>query len=139
LRDRAAAVPGSVVSCLLEGRRPLLIELQALVSPAGYGTPVRHATGIDSGRLGLLLAVLARRAGVRILEKDVYANAVGGIKAREPAADLGICLAVASATADVAINAKTAAFGEVGLGGEIRPFPLRTRASANASATAFRA
>lgn len=124
LRDRAAAVPGSIVSCLLEGRRPLLIELQALVSPAGYGTPVRHATGIDSGRLGLLLAVLARRAGVRILEKDVYANAVGGIKAREPAADLGICLAVASATADVAVSQQTAAIGEVGLGGEIRPVPF---------------
>jgi DNA repair protein RadA/Sms len=124
LRDRAASVPGSVVSCLLEGRRPLLIELQALVSPAGYGTPVRHATGIDSGRLGLLLAVLARRAGVRILDKDVYANAAGGIKAREPAADLAICLAVASAASDITIDAKTAAVGEVGLGGEIRPVPF---------------
>jgi DNA repair protein RadA/Sms len=74
--------------------------------------------------LGLLLAVLARRAGIRILEKDVYTNAVGGIKAREPAADLAICLAVASAAADIAINAKTAAVGEVGLGGEIRPVPF---------------
>lgn len=123
LKERPEHSSGSVVSCLMEGHRPILIELQALVTPAGYGTPVRRTTGIDASRLGLLLAVLARRAGVRVLDKDVYANAAGGLKAREPAIDLGLCLAIASAVSDVAIDPKTVAFGEVGLGGEVRPVP----------------
>jgi DNA repair protein RadA/Sms len=121
LKERPRQTSGSVVSVLMEGRRPMLIELQALVTPAGYGTPVRRATGIDAGRLGLLLAVLSRRAGVRVLDKDVYANAAGGLKAREPAIDLGLCLAISSAVSDVTIDPNIAAFGEVGLGGEIRP------------------
>jgi DNA repair protein RadA/Sms len=124
LKERPGQTPGSVISCLLEGHRPLLIELQALVTPAGYSTPVRRATGIDASRLGLLLAVLARRAGVRVLDKDVYANAAGGLKAREPAIDLGLCLAISSAVSDITIDGKTVAFGEVGLGGEIRPVPF---------------
>lgn len=124
LRDRPNAVSGSVVTCLLEGHRPLLLELQALVSPAGYGTPVRRTAGVDLGRLGLLLAVLARRAGVNALDKDVYANAAGGLKAKEPAADLALCLAIASAVSDVSIPSKTAVFGEIGLGGEVRPVAL---------------
>lgn len=123
LKERPQQTSGSIISCLMEGHRPILIELQALVTPAGYGTPVRRTTGIDSSRLGLLLAVLARRAGVRVLEKDVYANAAGGLKAREPAIDLGLCLAISSAVSDVTIDPKTVAFGEVGLGGEIRPVP----------------
>ena len=124
LRDRPAHVAGSVVTCLMEGRRPVLIELQALVSPAGYGTPVRRATGIDTSRLGLLIAVLARRASLKILDKDVYANAAGGLDAKEPATDLALCLAIASAVSDVPVDAKTVACGEVGLGGEIRPIPF---------------
>jgi len=123
LKERPQQTPGSVISCLMEGHRPILIELQALVTPAGYSTPVRRTTGIDASRLGLLLAVLARRAGVRVLDKDVYANAAGGLKAREPAIDLGLCLAISSAVSDITIDAKTVAFGEVGLGGEIRPVP----------------
>ncbi|MCW1892506.1 MAG: DNA repair protein RadA [Candidatus Uhrbacteria bacterium] len=121
IRERPMNTSGSIVSCLMEGHRPMLIELQALVTPAGYGTPVRRTTGIDSSRLGLLLAVLAKRATIRALDKDVYANAAGGIRAREPALDLAICLAIASGTSDISINPKIAAFGEVGLGGEIRP------------------
>lgn len=121
LKERPLNTSGSIISCMMEGHRPILMELQALVTPAGYGTPVRRTTGIDAGRLGVLLAVLARRAGVRILDKDVYANAAGGLKAREPALDLGLCLAISSAVSDVAMNGKTVAFGEVGLGGEIRP------------------
>lgn len=124
LRDRPAHVAGSVVTCLMEGRRPVLIELQALVTHAGYGTPVRRATGIDTSRLGLLIAVLARRASLKILDKDVYANAAGGIDAKEPATDLALCLAIASAVSDVPVDAKTVACGEVGLGGEIRPIPF---------------
>jgi len=133
LRDRPAHVAGSVVTCLMEGHRPILIELQALVSHAGYGTPVRRATGIDTSRLGLLIAVLARRAGLKILDKDVYANAAGGLDAKEPATDLALCLAIASAVSDMPVDAKTVAAGEVGLGGEIRPIPfpeLRTKEAA---------
>lgn len=121
IRERPMNTSGSIVTCLMEGHRPMLIELQALLTPAGYGTPIRRTTGIDGSRLGLLLAVLAKRAAIRALDKDVYANAAGGIKAREPALDLAICLAIASGTSDISINPKIAAFGEVGLGGEIRP------------------
>lgn len=137
LRDRPAHVAGSVVTCLMEGRRPVLLELQALVSPAGYGTPVRRATGIDTSRLGLLIAVLARRAGVKVLDKDVYANAAGGLEAREPAVDLALCLAMASATADLPVDQKTVACGEVGLGGEIRPIPFPELRAKEASRHGF--
>ncbi len=124
LRDRPNRVPGSVVTCLMEGHRPLLLELQALVHHAGYGTPVRRATGFDASRLGVLIAVLSRRAGVKLQDRDVYANAAGGLRADEPAADLALCLAIASAVSDIPIDPKTAACGEVGLGGEIRPIPF---------------
>lgn len=124
LRDRAANASGSAVTCLIEGRRPMLLELQALVSPAGYGTPIRRATGVDGTRLGMLLAVLAKRAGVYALDKDVYANAAGGIDARDPSADLALLAAIASAVKDVPLDPKVGLFGEVGLAGEIRPVAL---------------
>jgi DNA repair protein RadA/Sms len=124
LKDRAANIPGSAISCLLEGHRPLLIELQALVSPAGYGTPVRRATGIDSARLGILLAVLARRTGVHALDKDVYANAAGGIDARDPSADLALGAAIASAVTDRPLDPRLGLIGEVGLAGELRPIGM---------------
>lgn len=124
LRDRPGRVPGSVVTCLLEGHRPLLLELQALVHHAGYGTPVRRATGFDGARLGVLIAVLVRRAGIKLQDRDVYANAAGGLDADEPGADLAMCLAIASAVSDIPVDPKTAACGEVGLGGEIRPIPF---------------
>jgi DNA repair protein RadA/Sms len=124
LRDRLANAAGSAIGCVLEGHRPMLIELQALVSPAGYGTPVRRATGIDAARLGILLAVLAKRASAYALDKDVYANAAGGLDAREPAADLALCAAIASAVKDKPLDARIGFFGEVGLAGEIRPVGL---------------
>ncbi len=124
LRDRAHGVSGSSVTCLLEGHRPMLLEIQALVSPAGYGTPVRRGTGVDTTRLGMLLAVLARRAGLSALEKDIYANAAGGIDARDPSVDLAICAAIASALKDAPLDPRLALFGEVGLGGELRPVGL---------------
>ncbi len=124
LRDRAHGVSGSSVTCLLEGHRPMLLEIQALVSPAGYGTPVRRGTGVDATRLGMLLAVLARRAGLSALEKDIYANAAGGIDARDPSVDLAICAAIASALKDIPLDPRLALFGEVGLGGELRPVGL---------------
>jgi DNA repair protein RadA/Sms len=121
LRDRAQDVPGSAVACLIEGHRPMLIEVQALISSAGYGTPLRRATGIDNARLGMLLAVLARRAGVNALDKDVYANAAGGIDARDPSVDLALAAAIASAVKNAALEAKTIFIGEIGLAGELRP------------------
>lgn len=124
LRDRATGIPGSAVSCLIEGHRPLLIEIQALASPAGYGTPIRRATGVDTSRLGMLLAVLARRAGVNALDKDVYANAAGGIDARDPSVDLALAAAIAGAVKNTALDPRTAIFGEIGLGGELRPVSM---------------
>ena len=124
LRDRAEGSAGSTVSCLVDGHRPLLIEIQALVSPAGYATPVRRATGIDTSRLGIILAVLAKRAGVRAVDKDVYANAAGGIQAKAPDADLAVAIAIASAVKDKPLDPRLAMFGEVGLTGELRPVRL---------------
>lgn len=124
LEDRPQGVPGSAITCLLEGQRPLLIEIQALVSPAGYGTPIRRATGIDTGRLGMILAVLGRRTGINVLERDVYANAIGGIDARDPSVDLALATAIASAQKDVALDPRLGMLGEVGLAGELRPVSL---------------
>ncbi|MDO8584371.1 MAG: DNA repair protein RadA [bacterium] len=121
IADRPKNTPGTVITCLADGTRPLLIEIQALVTPAGYGTPIRRASGIDQMRLQLLIAVLARRAGVNLTDQDVFVNAVGGVDAKEPGVDLAICLALASAKYDVMIPETTAAWGEVGLSGEIRP------------------
>lgn len=124
LRDRPLHAAGSAVTCLIEGHRALLLELQSLVSPAGYGTPVRRATGVDSARLGILLAVLAKRAGVNALDKDVYANAAGGMDARDPSVDLALAAAIASAVKDVALDPRVGLFGEIGLAGELRPVAL---------------
>ncbi|MFH1621136.1 MAG: DNA repair protein RadA [Patescibacteria group bacterium] len=124
LCDRPRGVPGSAVTCLMEGRRPMMLEIQALVSPAGYGTPARRATGVDSGRLGMLIAVLARRASISAVDKDVYANAAGGLNARDPSVDLGLATAIASAVKDSGLDPRLCLFGEVGLSGELRPVPL---------------
>ncbi len=121
ISDRPQHASGTIVSCLSQGSRPLLVEIQALVNPAGYGTPTRRASGIDPARLSLLLAVLGRRAGVNLGDHDVFVNVVGGIDAREPAIDLPLCLALASAKYDVPIPPDVAAWGEVGLSGELRP------------------
>lgn len=121
LAHRPKNAAGSAVTCLLEGSRPLLMEIQALVTPAGYSTPLRRANGVDSNRLSMLLAVMGRRAGLKFADQDVFINVVGGLDAREPAADLAICLALASAKTDVPIPPQVSAFGEVGLAGEIRP------------------
>jgi len=124
LEGRAANTCGSAIGCLLEGRRPLLVELQALVTSAGYSSPVRRATGLDSSRLNMLLAVLTRHAGVMVYDKDVFANAAGGLEVKDPAADLALAAAIASAVNKKALEPKTAYFGEVGLTGELRPVAL---------------
>jgi DNA repair protein RadA/Sms len=120
LADHPEPAPGSVVAPTLEGSRPLLVEVQALVSPAGYGTPARKASGIDPNRLGLLVAVLGRRAGIGLGSHDVYANLAGGLSVDEPGLDLPIALALASSLRDRPIRANTVAIGEVGLLGELR-------------------
>jgi DNA repair protein RadA/Sms len=111
---------GSVVLATLEGTRPLLVEIQALVNPTSFGYPKRTASGFDLNRLNLLIAVLERRTKLNLSDKDIYINVVGGIKLNDQAADLAICMAIASAAAGKRIDDKTVVFGEVGLGGEIR-------------------
>jgi DNA repair protein RadA/Sms len=113
--------PGSVVLCCMEGTRPLLIEIQALVSRTHFGTPRRLATGVDPQRLALVAAVLEKRAGVNLWDQDIYLNVAGGLQVDEPAADLAIVAAILSSLFNRAITASTVIFGEVGLGGEVRP------------------
>lgn len=111
---------GSVVLATLEGTRPLLVEIQALVNPTSFGYPKRTASGFDLNRLNLLIAVIERRTKLNLSDKDIYINVVGGLKLNDQAADLAICMAIASAAAGRRIDDKTVVFGEVGLGGEIR-------------------
>ena len=120
LADHAEAAPGSVVAPTMEGSRPLLVEVQALVSAAGYGTPARKASGIDPNRLGLLVAVLGRRAGIGLAGHDVYANLAGGLAVAEPGLDLPVALALASSLRDRPVVGGAVAIGEVGLLGELR-------------------
>ncbi len=120
LAERGETMPGSVVTCLTEGTRSILVEVQALITKTSFGYPVRKASGFDLNRLHVLIAVLQRRAGLNLAQYDVHINIVGGIQADEPAADLAICLAIASAYKDKALGNDLAVFGEVGLGGEIR-------------------
>ncbi len=123
LADHAEAAPGSVVAPTMEGSRPLLVEVQALVSAAGYGTPARKASGIDPNRLGLLVAVLGRRAGIGLAGHDVYANLAGGLAVAEPGLDLPVALALASSLRDRPVVGGAVAIGEVGLLGELRSVP----------------
>jgi len=120
LEERSTRAPGSCVVPMVEGSRPMLVELQALVAPAPFGSPRRTTLGLEDARVALLLAVLDRRSHVDLLSQDVYAKAVGGVRVVEPAADLAIALAIASSRLDRALPPDTAAVGEIGLGGEIR-------------------
>jgi DNA repair protein RadA/Sms len=120
LAERPANAPGSAVLCCMEGSRPLLVEVQALVSTSSYGNARRMASGIDQNRLSLLLAVLEKRAGLNLMGEDVFINVAGGMTIDEPAADLAVVGAVASSMRNRPIRQGTAVFGEVGLAGEIR-------------------
>lgn len=119
LAERQSA-DGSVVLATLEGTRPLLVEIQALVNPTNFGYPKRTASGFDLNRLNLLVAVLERRTKLNLSDKDIYINVVGGLKLGDQAADLAVCMAIASAAAGRQIDEDIVVFGEVGLGGEIR-------------------
>lgn len=120
LGDRSRDTSGSAVTALMEGSRPLLVEVQGLAAKSGYGTPQRVATGYDSKRLALLLAVLERRAGLSFSQMDVFLNIAGGIRMQEPAGDLAVATALASSVFDRALPHDAMFIGEVGLGGEIR-------------------
>jgi DNA repair protein RadA/Sms len=121
LGEHDEPAPGSVIAPTMEGSRPLLVEVQALVSPARFGAPVRRVSGLDANRLSLLVAVLGRRAGVGLSGHDVYANLAGGLAVMEPGLDLPIALALASSLRDRPLVGGTIAIGEVGLLGELRP------------------
>ena len=120
LAEHRDGAPGSCIIPLLEGSRPMLVEIQSLVAAATYGTPRRTSIGFDDGRVALILAVLDRRTPVDLVSRDVYVNVAGGVRVTEPAADLGLALAIASSALDIAVPAQTAACGEIGLGGEVR-------------------
>src|SRR6188474_1904401 len=123
LSERATGIPGSAVLCCVEGSRPILVEVQALVSTSTYGNARRMAVGIDQNRLSLLLAVLEKRAGLSLAGDDVYVNIAGGMSVEEPAADLSVAAAVASSVRNRGLPPATAVFGEIGLSGEIRGIP----------------
>ncbi len=112
---------GIAIACAIEGIRPLLIEVQGLTGTAAYGTPQRSATGFDLRRLNMLLAVLEKRAGFKLAQKDVFLNIAGGLRINDPAIDLAVISAILSANLDMSIDAQTCLTGEVGLSGEIRP------------------
>ncbi len=120
LSERHSSNPGSVVTSIIEGSRPLLIEVQALVTPSNFGYPQRVSNGFDQRRLSILLAVLEKRAGIKVSATNVFVNIVGGIKINEPAADLSVCLSIVSSISEISFDNKSIAIGEVGLGGELR-------------------
>lgn len=120
LAERQAGLSGSSVICSVEGTRPVLVEVQALVTPTSYGTPQRTATGFDPRRLQLLLAVLEKREGLSLSGHDVFLNVAGGVRLEEPAADLGVAASIASSLHDLAMDAASVLIGEIGLGGEVR-------------------
>lgn len=123
INDSRGGVAGSVVVSTMEGNRPLLVEIQALVCPTGFGTPRRMTAGVDYNRVSLIMAVLEKRAGLHLGGQDAYVNAVGGVRLDDPAVDLGIALALASSFKERPVAGGLVAVGEIGLTGEIRPVP----------------
>lgn len=120
LLEERMSSDGSVVLATLEGNRPLLVEIQALVNKTNFGYPKRTASGFDLNRLNVLVAVLERRTKLNLSDNDIYINVVGGIKLQDPAADLAVCMAIASAATERALDASVVVFGEIGLSGEVR-------------------
>lgn len=129
---------GSIVLATLEGTRPILVEVQALVNTTSYGYPKRSAVGIDLNRLNLLVAMLERRTKLKLSDKDIYINIVGGMKITEPAADLAICMAIASAAKGMQLKNDAVVFGEVGLSGEVRHVPWADKRLAEAKKLGFK-
>jgi DNA repair protein RadA/Sms len=126
LKERVPG-PGSVVTCIMEGSRPFLVEIQALVDKSFFPNPVRRTSGYDASRLQMVLAIVSKRAGVKVYDQDVFVNVVGGIKIDEHAADLAVAAAIISAINDKTFPADTIIVGELGLGGEVRSVPFLER------------
>ncbi|MFN0156797.1 MAG: DNA repair protein RadA [Bacteroidota bacterium] len=138
LSERKSGTSGSAVVASMEGTRPLLLEVQALVAPTSYGVPQRTSTGYDTKRLQMLLAVLERRVGLHVGQDDVFVNIAGGVRVDEPAVDLGIATAIVSSLKDIPVDALAVAVGEVGLGGEIRTISQIEKRVAEASKLGFK-
>lgn len=139
INNHEDALSGVAIAASMEGMRPLLIEVQALVSTAAYGTPQRSTTGFDTKRLNMLLAVMEKRCGFKLASKDVFLNITGGIKVDDPSIDLAVVAAVLSSNADLAIGKRIALAGEVGLSGEIRTVPHLDQRIAEAEKLGFEA
>jgi DNA repair protein RadA/Sms len=137
LAERPVAAPGSAVVCCIEGSRPILVEVQALVSTSLYGNARRMALGVDQNRLSLLVAVLEKRAGLSLVGEDVFVNVAGGMSIDEPAADLAVAAAVASSVRNRPVRQKTAVFGEIGLAGEVRAVTQAARRMREAAQMGF--
>jgi DNA repair protein RadA/Sms len=131
--DGGAVSSGTAVTALIEGSRPVLVEIQALAAKAGYGTPQRVANGVDSRRLALLLAVLEKRSGLPVSQLDIFVNVAGGLRLTEPAGDLAIAAAIASSVYDIPLPERSVFIGELGLGGEIRAVSQAERRLAEAT------
>lgn len=138
LADRRSGIPGSAIVPILEGNRPLLVELQVLAAESTLPAPRRSATGLEGNRLSVVLAVLEQRVGVSYSKQDVYALVVGGVRIAEPGADLGLALAAVSSTVDRALPADLVACGEIGLGGELRQVAHTSRRLSEAARLGFR-
>ncbi len=128
---------GSVVTATMEGTRPPLVEIQALVNPTSYGYPKRTASGIDLNRVNLLIAMLERRTKLKLADRDIYINVVGGIRLNEPAADLAVCMAIGSAAKGLKLKKNAVVFGEVGLSGEVRHVPFLDKRVSEAKKLGF--
>ncbi len=137
LNGRPEGASGSIVSCTMEGTRPLLVEIQALVCHSNFGIPRRQSTGTDFNRVNLLMAVLEKRSGIQLGSCDAYVNITGGMKIQEPAIDLGIVIAVLSSFRNKSVSPKMMAFGEVGLSGEVRAVSMARQRVAEAEKLGF--
>ena len=138
LSGRLSEVSGGAITCMIEGTRPILSEVQALVATTGFGNPRRMSNGFDYNRMSMLLAILEKRQGLYFSNLDTYLNVVGGIRLSEPAADLAVCMALVSGLRDIPISDKCIAFGEVGLSGEIRAVQRAQSRVAEAARLGFR-
>ena len=138
LEGRPEDASGSVVACAMEGTRPVMIEIQALVCRTNFGFPRRTTNGIDYNRVNLLMAVLEKRGHISLSDSDAYVNITGGVHMSEPAVDLGILMAIASSQKDQPVSADTVVFGEVGLSGEIRSVAMAEQRVREAQKLGFR-
>ncbi len=138
LNGKPNGTSGSIVACSMEGTRPILVEIQALVCQSNFGIPRRTAVGTDFNRVNLLMAVLEKKVGVRLASCDAYVNIAGGMKMTEPAIDLGICLAIVSSCKDIIIPDSVLAFGEIGLSGEVRAVSMAGQRVAEAKKLGFK-